>query len=331
MADNCRDFQNLKSMDVYILEKHKEIFARDVIMLDIVNNYSESFRERVELFFDIYWNCFIRQKTADYINSKIKDLENLVTDTHKSKIIIKSLFDFKELKYKDRDDLVDIFGSWNTKVPFNMEGTRDQRLRYHYKERYDYRANLIDWDYVWNLKEDASIIHYREYKDWRQTGTAFETRFSSYIISNRTMGSYIQGNLKTSGVKCMVRGFWGDILTGPFWGFGIETDYEPEKTRLFKTRNLQHEWLSMHVAEYNIHYITCMLEKLEEHHHDFDKYADRGELLKQQEKDAAEKKKLEAIEEGKEEEEEEDEEKEKEKVKEKEEEKDEKKDEEKEK
>lgn len=33
------------------------------------------------------------------------------------------------------------------KVPLDMEKLRDNKLRYLYKERYDYRNNLIDWDY----------------------------------------------------------------------------------------------------------------------------------------------------------------------------------------
>lgn len=34
---------------------------------------------------------------------------------------------------------------------------RDQRLRYHYKERYDFRTNLIDWDYQMNLREYVNL------------------------------------------------------------------------------------------------------------------------------------------------------------------------------
>ena len=59
----------------------------------------------------------------------------------------------KELKFKEKDDLVDIFKSWSSKVPFKMQELRDQRLRYHYKDRYDFRTNLIDWDYTMNLKD----------------------------------------------------------------------------------------------------------------------------------------------------------------------------------
>ena len=71
---------------------------------------------------------------------------------------------------------------------------RDRRLRHHYRERYDYRNNLIDFDYTWNFKEAAPSVHFREYKDWRNKGLAFEVRMATYIKANRTMGSYVEGN-----------------------------------------------------------------------------------------------------------------------------------------
>jgi len=242
LADNANSYKDIENLEIYVLENHKESFARDMILLEVINNANESYRERIELFFDIYWNCFIREKSSWYIENKIKELQNAVSDYDKSKLVTKSIYNFKELKFKDRDALLDIFKSWSSKVEFNMEECRDRRLRYHYKERYDYRANLIDWDYVWNMKPDFGMIHYREYKDWRQNGNAFETRFSTYIKSNRTMSSYIEGNRKfkddnhLAGERCMVRGFWGDIVNSPFLSFGVDCDVEPGQTELFKKK-----------------------------------------------------------------------------------------------
>jgi len=85
---------------------------------------------------------------------------------------MKKLLNFSLLKFKDRDDLVDIFKSWDRKAPFNMlelrlvfdllgslKNNRDQRLRYHYKERYDFRENMCDWDYQMGLKEDVLFVY----------------------------------------------------------------------------------------------------------------------------------------------------------------------------
>lgn len=76
---------------------------------------------------------------------------------------------------------------------------RDTRLRHHYKERYDYRNNLIDHDYVWNFKETAPIVSFREYRDWRNKGVAFEVRLATYLKANRTMSSYVQGSRSSLG------------------------------------------------------------------------------------------------------------------------------------
>jgi dynein assembly factor 3 len=57
---------------------------------------------------------------------------------------------------------------------------RDQKLRALFKERYDYRSNLVDWDYNMLLIPYAPIVHYYHYKEWRLNGLAFEQRFSKY-------------------------------------------------------------------------------------------------------------------------------------------------------
>jgi dynein assembly factor 3 len=46
-----------------------------------------------------------------------------------------------------RDDLEEIINSWLKRYPFEMEKLRDQRLRHHFADRYDFRLNGIDWDY----------------------------------------------------------------------------------------------------------------------------------------------------------------------------------------
>ncbi len=66
-------------------------------------------------------------------------------------------------------------------------------MRYHLKERYDFRLNMFDWDYNMYVKTLAPYIHPREYKIWRNTGLAFEWRLTENKIPNRTFSSYIPG------------------------------------------------------------------------------------------------------------------------------------------
>ena len=78
-------------------------------MTEIVNNSKLAYRERMELFFDIYWNIFVRQKTQEYLDERIRDLEeysmkfisSIICDADKCKLGIKSLWDFSNYKFKD--------------------------------------------------------------------------------------------------------------------------------------------------------------------------------------------------------------------------------------
>lgn len=115
-----------------------------------------------------------------------------------------------------------------------MEKHRDQRLRYLFKTRYDFKKNLIDWDYNMDIKEAANIIHFYHYKEWRLTGVAYESGFATYIVPNRTMASYIPGRTKSDRSSCMVRGYWGDVVVSPYIAMGVECEYEP---LLFKVAN----------------------------------------------------------------------------------------------
>jgi len=51
------------------------------------------------------------------------------------------------LTFKQRDGVEDVFSSYHDGHNFDMEANRDMRLRKHFKERYDFRKNLTDWDY----------------------------------------------------------------------------------------------------------------------------------------------------------------------------------------
>jgi dynein assembly factor 3 len=43
------------------------------------------------------------------------------------------------------------------------------------------------------VKTAAPVVHWYHFRDWRKGGVAFESRFSTYIESNRTLASYMPG------------------------------------------------------------------------------------------------------------------------------------------
>lgn len=81
------------------------------------------------------------------IDKIIPYIDDLVSKESKHKSALNHLVDLRELKFKDRDDLVDILRAWYSTAEFQIEKLRDHRLRYHYGARYDFRANIVDWDY----------------------------------------------------------------------------------------------------------------------------------------------------------------------------------------
>mmetsp|Transcript_3334 Transcript_3334/g.11511 ORF Transcript_3334/g.11511 Transcript_3334/m.11511 type:complete len:105 (-) Transcript_3334:1436-1750(-) len=99
---------------------------------------------------------------------------------------------------------------------------REKRLRSYYEDRFDYRKNLIDWDYSMNVKDWAEIIHSKLFLWWRQEGIAYEIRDSKYPQPNRTMASYAEG--KEKGHSKLKRGYWGDIVQSPYWSIGVHAD-----------------------------------------------------------------------------------------------------------
>lgn len=167
-----------------------------------------------------------------------------------------------------------------------MARLRDTKIRYLYKERYDYRANLVDWDYNMLLLPCAPIVHYYHYKEWRLSGLAFEQRFSTYCQPNRTLSSYAPGRKKEERTSCLVRGYWGDIVVSPYVALGVSCEYK-QKDLLFKKANYKFIGHSVELAEYNMNYWLKMIETGEEYSKIFRDYyrTDEETKKKLEEKD----------------------------------------------
>ncbi len=123
------------------------------------------------------------------------------------------------------------------------------------------RHNLINWDYYSRVKEVASIIHVKQFQEWRMSGIAFEFGDATYSSPNRSMSSYAKGRAKNGKDRGMLKdfqGFWGDILIGPFVSFGVETDSEcVNAKKMFDIINEgtgaeQHRHHTVEVAAYNL-------------------------------------------------------------------------------
>jgi len=151
--------------------------------------------------------------------------------------MLKRIVNFDYLTYKDRDEMEEIFSQYLKKHPFDIEKLRDQRMRHHFAERYDFRRNMVDWDYQMAISKMAPHVNQNEYKQFRLDGIAFETRLTTNTTPNRTMSSFIPGKKKKSGDSIMVRGYWGDIINSPYAPFGYEVKDEVDREKFFRKLN----------------------------------------------------------------------------------------------
>ncbi|XP_061182670.1 dynein axonemal assembly factor 3-like [Saccostrea echinata] len=239
-----------KKLHFYILENALELYARDMLFLALSLETPKrmGLQEKTEMFLELFGNLLVRKQACEYVEKMANEFIKMVTD---SDYLAQKLpmLDLSQLKFKERDFLEGIFKFWrNPSVEiFDAEKHWDMRQRQYLGPRYDCRFNAYDWDYHMKLvNKEADIIHKHEYKRWRSTGIAFEPREATYDIPNKTLASGVIINQE--GEKMLRRGYWGDILVGPYLAFGIQS----EEKSFFKKSNNQYTKISLQVAEYNL-------------------------------------------------------------------------------
>jgi dynein assembly factor 3 len=208
----------------YLLDNPVEVLARHMLLLHVITDWEIPIRQRAILFLEIFGNSLVTDRTARYIESAGADLVRLVCDQPSA---LSDIVNLSHLKFRDRDAMESAFKSWKTAEAFDVVGLRDTRLRHYYGDRYDAKKNVLDWDYQTRIKPNDSIIHIKQYREWRDTGIAFEFGDSTYNQPNRSMSSYTPGFMKhgkDKGMKKDVRGFWLDIVVSPYPAFGVEAE-----------------------------------------------------------------------------------------------------------
>ncbi|KAF1791149.1 Dynein assembly factor 3, C-terminal domain [Phytophthora cactorum] len=215
-----------RPVHIYIFEKAIETLSRDLLLIQVALDAHLPLRQRCNLFLEIFGNSRVQERTSAYIEEQAKLLIDFVYNDRGS---LAGLVDLSQLKMRTHDDLIDLFRSWFQNVKLDVDILRDHRLRHYYEVRYDYRDNLIDWDYTMKLKkiENASVIHIRQYRDWRNSGVAFEFGDQTYTAPNRTMAAYTEA-----------RGLWTDIIVSPYISFGVHCE-KPSRfvEQLFEIHN----------------------------------------------------------------------------------------------
>ncbi|CEG46319.1 Dynein assembly factor 3, C-terminal domain [Plasmopara halstedii] len=245
-----------RPVHIYIFETAIETLSRDLLLIQIALDTNLPLRQRSNLFLEIFGNTCVQKKTCAYIEDQAKLLIDFV---YNDRGPLAGLVDLSHLKMRTHDELIDSFRSWFQSVKFDVNSLRDHRLRHYYETRFDYRDNLIDWDYTMKLRkiENGSLIHIRQYRDWRNTGVAFEFGDQTYTMPNRTMAAYIEAKKRHHG-SVLCRGLWTDIIMSPYISFGVYCE-KPNRfvEQLFEVHNKgtgveQNRHNTVEVAVYNI-------------------------------------------------------------------------------
>ena len=150
-------------------------------------------RQRATIFMEIFGNCKLQERTCRYVEEIGQQLRDLVVH---NKGLLQDVINCSLMKYREKDELEDVFKSYARTNPFPVDELRDHRLRGFLGDRFDHKLALADWDWHSQFKAYASIIHTRQYKDWRLQGIAYEFGDQTYILPNRTMMSYTEGIMK---------------------------------------------------------------------------------------------------------------------------------------
>jgi dynein assembly factor 3 len=246
---------------IFIYEKLLELYARDLLLLSIALQHPAkmSMQEKTELYLELYGNLLIREYSANFIIRKSNEFIKCITDLDQMKRTRLGLFNFSLLKFKERDFLEGIFKFWRLKLPAeqkdvdsNFPATRcwDIRLRTYFGTRYDVRKNAFDWDFQMKLVErkNCAIINKRVYQSWRETGVGYELRDSQYDTANKTLASGMVFNDPRSWEKTSRRGYFGDIIIGPYLAYGIKSD----NLDFYKKQNENYRFTAWDVAKDNV-------------------------------------------------------------------------------
>ena len=136
IAKRRRHFQK-KSISItihfYLLETPLEIIGRDFLLLQLICDNELPIRQKANTFLEVYGNCRLQKRTAKYVEilaNRLKLLMKVVANRKgNSPNLLEDVIDFSLLRYRERDELENIFGNFAQSLPSKFDALLDQRYR----------------------------------------------------------------------------------------------------------------------------------------------------------------------------------------------------------
>jgi dynein assembly factor 3, axonemal len=185
--------QPLPRINFYLLENPVEILARDLLLLQMLTDFEIPIRQRANVFLEIFGNNKVQKRTSEYIELLGKQLKLLCA---KGTGRLDNVLDFCLLNYREKDVFENALQAYATSYSFDIDTLYDHRQRGFYEDRFDSRKALYDWTYHASIKAKGSIVHIKQYRQWRHTGLAFEFGDQTYSEPNRTLMTFTEGFIK---------------------------------------------------------------------------------------------------------------------------------------
>uniref|UniRef100_A0A336MQM5 CSON004909 protein n=1 Tax=Culicoides sonorensis TaxID=179676 RepID=A0A336MQM5_CULSO len=250
------------NLNIYVVEGCIELVARYMALISVALEPSEelSVKAKTHLYMDIFGNALIRPASHQYICSKAKFLRKILTEPDISE---NGIFNFENLKYRERDQLENAFEFWTNKpgYVFDIGKHWEMRLRHELGVRYDSRNGVFDWDLQMRLKEyGGKTITSQEYNLFRESGIAFTFPEFEQTFPNKTLAVALCKN----GNSYFHRGCVGDITVGPFIPYGVSCSDE----KMLKQQHGVGQFRATDVTERNLYQIMYEIQEKKEYVHD---------------------------------------------------------------
>ena len=118
--------RKLRPLHFYLMESPVEVLTRDLFLLEVLHDFEVPIRQRANVFLEIYGNCRVQSRTSRYIEQLGYQLRELVT---RGTGRLEDSVSFSLMRYKDKDEIEAALGNYSSKVEFDVDRFRDQRIR----------------------------------------------------------------------------------------------------------------------------------------------------------------------------------------------------------
>ncbi|XP_020708141.2 dynein axonemal assembly factor 3 [Athalia rosae] len=214
-----------RPINFHVMEPFLEQVARSILLLSTTLEMGLGIQEATRYYLELMGNTLLRPATAKYLVQRAQSLIDIPTQG-----IICPWLNLEKLKYKERDNLESIFKFWEraAREGIPIREYWDRRIRKALGERYDYREGVFDWDFHMVLKSREKMnLLLHEYRFWRSNGVAFTWLEGEPARCNPTLIN----NIVNYGKGFLHYAYMGDINTGPYFTWSLESEKKTEKLR----------------------------------------------------------------------------------------------------